>query len=353
MSDVAGAAREVAERLEHEEDPRKIVVELARAGLLDHVVPSENGRVSLADLCAIRHALAYRSALADTMFAMQGLGSYPVTLAGSAAQKGALLPRVARGEAICAFAITEPDAGSDVSAIATKARSDGDRWLLDGEKTFISNAGIADSYVVFARTGGEDRHRALTAFVVDGKAAGLAVEPIELIAPHPIGRVIFSSCEGQLLGDVGGGFSLAMRTLDQFRPSVGAAAAGMGRRALDEAMARVKSRKQFGKALAEFQATQIAIAEMALDLAAADLLIAQAAKRADAGERATLEAAMAKLHATEAAQRVIDRALQLHGGLGVVRGSVVERLYREVRALRIYEGTSEIQKLVIARELLR
>jgi acyl-CoA dehydrogenase len=237
--------REIAERvgaeLEAEEDPRAIVRALGRAGLLEACVARAGQRVSLGALCAIRRALGYRSSLVDTMFAMQGLGSYPVTVAGSEQQREALLPRVARGEAICAFAITEPEAGSDVSSVATRARSGGDGWRLDGEKTFISNAGIADSYVVFARTS-DDRHRGLSAFVVDGAAEGLAVEPIELIAPHPIGKVKFAVCKGELLGGEGEGFAIAMATLDLFRSSVGAAAAGMARRALDEAVARVKAR---------------------------------------------------------------------------------------------------------------
>ncbi|MSP59989.1 MAG: acyl-CoA dehydrogenase [Myxococcales bacterium] len=357
---LAARAEEAAGKLDGEEDPRRIVEKLAAAGLLAHCVPSEfahgngngNGSIDVRDLCVIRRALGYRSSLADTMFAMQGLGSFPVTLAGSEDQRRALLPRVARGEAICAFAITEPEAGSDVSAVATRARRGGDHYLLDGEKTFISNAGIADSYVVFARTS-DDRHRGLTAFLVDGAAPGLTTTPIELIAPHPIGRLMLQDCPGERIGDEGDGFRIAMATLDRFRTSVGAAAAGMAARALDEAIARVKVRRQFGKPLAEQQATQLALAEMALDLEAADLLVAKAAWLGDRGDKVTRAAAMAKLHATEAAQRVIDRALQLHGGLGVVRGTVVERLYREVRALRIYEGTSEIQKLVIARDLLR
>ena len=344
-------AQACGEKLEHVEDPRAIVRALAEAGLLRACVPELRGRVELRDLVVVRAALAYRSSLADTMFAMQGLGSYPVTLAGSDAQKSKLLPRVARGEAICAFAITEPEAGSDVSAIATRARKDGAGFRLDGVKTFISNAGIADSYVVFARTS-DDKHGGLSAFLVEGGA--VAVEPIELIAPHPIGTVKLDGARGELLGEEGGGFKLAMATLDLFRTSVGAAAAGMAARARDEAIARVKSRKQFGKALAEFQATQLAIADMQLDVAASTLLVLSAAHRIDvSGEASALDAAMAKLHATEAAQRVIDRAVQLHGGQGVVRGNVVERLYREIRALRIYEGTSEIQKLVIARSLLR
>lgn len=343
--------------LDEEHDPRAIVRALAEAELLRACVPEAYGglrpRVELRDLVVVRAALGYRSSLADTMFAMQGLGSYPVTLRGSEAQKQALLPRVARGEVICAFAVTEPEAGSDVSGIATRARKEGGGWRLDGEKCFISNAGIADSYVVFARTS-DDKHRGLSAFLVDGGAPGLAVTPVELIAPHPIGIVKLDGVRGELLGEEGDGFGLAMATLDLFRTSVGAAAVGMAARARDEAIARVKARRQFGRALAEFQATQLAIADMALEVATATLLVLSAAHRIDVSEApAPVDAAMAKLHATEAAQRVIDRAVQLFGGQGVVAGNVVERLYREVRALRIYEGTTEIQKLIIARSLLR
>jgi alkylation response protein AidB-like acyl-CoA dehydrogenase len=354
-------AGRAAARLEFEENPRRVVAELARAGLLAYCVPSPWGgakeKIELRDLCAIRRELAYRSSLVDTMFAMQGLGSWPVTLAGTDEQREGLLPRVARGEAICAFAITEPGAGSDVSAVTTTARPDpgGEGYVLDGEKTFISNAGLADVYVVFARTS-DEKHRGLSAFLVNGAAIGLSVEPIELIAPHPIGRLRFDGCRvaaAARIGAEGEGFRIAMETLDSFRASVGAAAVGMAARALDEALARVKARRQFGKALSEFQATQLALADMAVDVDSAELLVARAAWEGDAGRRVTRVSAMAKLHATEAAQRVIDRALQLHGGQGVVKGSVVERLYREVRSLRIYEGTSEIQKLVIARELLR
>jgi acyl-CoA dehydrogenase len=349
-----------AARLEEEHDPRRLVERLAEGELLRACVPAAFGglreRVELRDLTVLRAVLGYRSSLADTMFAMQGLGSYPVTLAGTDGQRAALLPRVARGEAICAFAITEPEAGSDVSGIATRAVRDGDSYLLDGEKTFISNAGIADHYVVFARTA-DDRHRGISAFCVEGGANGLTTTPIELIAPHPIGTVRFAGCRIPLsarLGEEGDGFKLAMATLDFFRTSVGAAAVGMAARARDEAIARVKTRRQFGKPLAEFQATQIAIAEMAMDVAASTLLVLSAAHRLDVtAAPSAVDAAMAKLYATEAAQRVIDRAVQLHGGQGVVAGAIVERLYREVRALRIYEGTSEIQKLVIARSLLR
>jgi acyl-CoA dehydrogenase len=350
--------------IEREHDPRTLVATLAGAELLRACVPSEFGglreKVELRDLAVIRAVLGYRSSLADTMFAMQGLGSYPVTLAGSDGQKRALLPEVAAGRAICAFAITEPEAGSDVSGITTRATRAGDGYLLDGTKCFISNAGVATSYVVFARTS-DDKHKGLTAFLVDGAANGLTIEPVQLIAPHPIGVVRFEKVQlpaSALLGGEGDGFRLAMETLDFFRTSVGAAALGMAARARDEAIARVRQRRQFGKALAEFQATQLAVADMALDVATANLLVFSAAHRIDTASpgvtgAGTLGAAMSKLHATEVAQRVIDRAVQLFGGQGVVAGNVTERLYREVRALRIYEGTSEIQKLVIARSFLR
>jgi acyl-CoA dehydrogenase len=349
-----------ASDLESDEDPLRIVDRLARHELLRACVPAAYGglrdRVELRDLCVLRGVLAYRSSLADTMLAMQGLGSYPVTLAGSDEQKQALLPRVANGQTICAFAITEPDAGSDVSAISTRATRDDDGYVLDGVKCFISNAGVADSYVVFARTS-DERRRGLSAFLVDGKANGLTITPTALIAPHPIGTVRFERVRVPVaarLGEEGDGFGLAMATLDFFRTSVGAAALGMAARALDEATARVKARRQFGRPLAEFQATQMALAEMAVDVAASRLLVFSAAHVIDAAEGpAGADAAMAKLYATEAAQRVIDRAVQLFGGQGVVKGCTVERLYREVRALRIYEGTSEIQKLVIAKSLLR
>jgi acyl-CoA dehydrogenase len=354
------AAVSWAEESAGELEPRALVARLGELGLLRYCVPAAWGgaaeTVELRALCAIREGLAYHSGLADTLFIMQGLGSYPVTLGGSEAQQTMLLPRVARGECVTAFALTEPEAGSDVSGIATRAEPrPGGGYRLTGTKCFISNAGLADSYVVLARTG-PDRHRGLTAFLVPAQA-GLRTEPVELIAAHPIGTVHFDGIElgdADRIGAEGEGFRIVMATLDRFRASVGAAAVGMAARALDAALARVVGRRQFGRVLAEFQATQMALAEMAVDLDAARLLVERAAVMGDRpGARVTREVAMAKLYATEAAQRIIDRALQLHGGLGVVRGQVVERLYREVRALRIYEGTSEIQKLVIARELLR
>lgn len=348
-------------RASEEEQARSLVSGLAGAGLLTHTIPAdfEIGANSLdvRALCVVRERLCYESSLADLMFAMQGLGSFPVALAGSDDIKRHILPRVKNGEAIAAFAITEPDAGSDVSAIQSTARREGDTYVLDGVKTFISNAGLADFYVVFAKTDLEKRSKGISAFVVEKDAPGLLFEEkIELIAPHPIGRIRFDGCRvpaGNRLGDEGAGFKIAMTTLDTFRPTVGAAAIGLASRALDEAIGYSKRRVQFGRPISEFQATQMKLADMATELDAARLLVYRAAWKRDAeGGRVTLESAMAKLFATESAQRIIDAAVQIHGGSGVVRGSVVEHLYRDVRALRIYEGTSEIQKLVIAGQLL-
>jgi alkylation response protein AidB-like acyl-CoA dehydrogenase len=289
---------------------------------------------------------------------MQGLGSGPIGLAGSDELKQRYLPRVASGEAIAAFALTEPEAGSDVAAIAMTARPDGDDYLLDGEKIWISNGGIADFYVTFARTGEAPGSRGLSAFVVDASAPGFAIaERLEVTAPHPLARLRFSSCRvpaGNRIGASGEGFKIAMRNLDIFRSSVAAAALGFARRALDEALARAVSRKMFGQTLADFQLTQAALADMATEIDAAALLTYRAAWLRDvAGVGTTREAAMAKMAATEGAQRVIDRAVQMFGGLGVGAGSVVEHLYREIRPLRIYEGATEVQKLIIGRDLLK
>jgi acyl-CoA dehydrogenase len=308
-------------------------------------------------LCLIRETLARTSGLADFAFAMQGLGSASIALHGSAALKRHYLPKVCAGRQVAAFALSEPEGGSDVSALRTSARRDGDDYVLDGSKTWISNAGIADHYVVFARTGEAPGAKGLSAFVVDAGTPGLAVsERIAIIAPHPLGMLTFANCRvprGQLLGNPGDGFKIAMATLDIFRSTVGAAALGFARRALDEAVSRVGGREVFGKKLAEFQLTQAKLADMATEIDAAALLIYRAAWTRDrVAERVTREAAMAKMYATEAAQRVIDAAVQLHGGMGVVSGVPVERLYREIRALRIYEGTTEIQKLVIASQVL-
>jgi acyl-CoA dehydrogenase len=355
---VRGAAHGETE----DEQARSLVRALAREALLVHTVPAEaEGAANSLDvraLCVVREHLSYESSLADLMFAMQGLGSFPVAIAGSKETKRRILPRVKSGDAIAAFAITEPQAGSDVSALQTTARRDGAAYVIDGEKTFISNAGLADFYTVFAKTDAAKGSKGISAFVVEKDTPGFVLEEkIELIAPHPIGRIRFDGCRvaaGNLLGDEGEGFKIAMTTLDTFRPTVGAAAVGLAWRALDEAISYSKRRVQFGRPLGDFQATQMKLAEMATELDAARLLVHRAAwKRDTEGGRVTLESAMAKLFATEAAQHIIDQAVQIHGGTGVVRGSVVEHLYREVRALRIYEGTSEIQKLVVAGQLLR
>jgi acyl-CoA dehydrogenase len=341
---------------------RALVRALAESGWLRAAVPAAQGgmheTLDVRTLCLARETLAYRSGLADFAFAMQGLGSGPITLFGTPAQKAYYLPRVLRGEAIAAFAISEPDAGSDVAALSTKATPDGDRVRLDGVKTWISNGGIADFYVVFARSGEGPGAKGLSAFIVDAETPGLTVaERIEVIAPHPLATLRFEGCRvplSQRIGGAGEGFKVAMATLDVFRSTVGAAALGMARRALDEALARARERKLFGAPLGELQLTQAALAEMALAVDAAALLVYRAAWTKDQGAaRVTREAAMAKLQATEAAQQVIDKAVQIFGGLGVTKGVKVEELYREIRALRIYEGASEVQKVVIARELMR
>ncbi len=343
-----------------DEQARALVRQLAEADLLASTVPADFSTATLdvRALCVAREHLAYDSSLADLMFAMQGLGSFPLVLAGTDALKRRWLPRVKGGASIAAFAMTEPDAGSDVAAIKTTARRDGGDYVIDGTKTFISNAGLADFYAVFAKTDAGAGHRGISAFLVERDAAGFTADArLELIAPHPIGRLRFDGCRvpaTNRLGDEGAGFKIAMQTLDTFRATVGAAGCGLAKRALDEAISYAKRRVQFGRAIAEFQATQMKLAEMATELDAARLLVYRAAWRKDSGaERVTTEAAMAKLYATESAQRTIDAAVQIHGGAGLVRGATVEHLYRDVRALRIYEGTSEIQKLVIAAQLLK
>jgi acyl-CoA dehydrogenase len=340
---------------------REWVRRLGEAGVLRACVPGAFGGAREAldsrALVVARETLAYHDGLADFAFAMQGLGSGAITLEGDAALQARWLPKVARGEAIAAFALSEPDAGSDVAALQCAARDDGDAWVLDGDKTWISNGGIADFYCVFARSGEAPGTRGLSAFLVPADAPGLSIaERIEVISPHPLARLRFAGCrvpKGQQLGAPGEGFKLAMRTLDIFRASVAAAALGFARRALDEAVGWSKSRRMFGATLADQQLTQATLGDMATDIEAAALLTYRAAWQRDVqGTRTTREAAMAKLTATEHAQRVIDRALQLHGGRGVQSGSVVERLYREIRALRIYEGASEVQRLIIGRETL-
>lgn len=359
------AAREVAPH-EHDESDvdalsTRFVRLLGEAGWLGYAVPKAYGgrfdSLDVRSLCLIRETLARTSGLADFAFAMQGLGSASIALFGSEDLKRAYLPKVCAGTQIAAFALSEPEGGSDVAAMRTAARRDGGHYVLDGEKTWISNAGIAGHYVVFARTGEAPGAKGLSAFVVDADTPGLGVsERIEVIAPHPLGTLTFRACRvpaANLLGKPGDGFKIAMATLDIFRATVGAAALGFARRALDEALTRVQGREAFGQKLAEFQTTQAKIADMAVAIDAAALLIYRAAWTKDRiADRVTREASMAKMYATEAAQGVIDAAVQLHGGLGVVSGVPVERLYREIRALRIYEGTTEIQKLVIAGQVL-
>ena len=341
---------------------RRFIQRMAEAGLLRRCVPGAwGGATDLVDvrsLCLIREALAYASGLCDAMFALQGLGSGPISFFGDEAQRKAWLPKVVAGKAIAAFALTEPGAGSDLSMVQTSARRENGHYVLNGVKRFISNAGIADFYVVFARTGEATGKAQLSAFIVQADNPGLRIqERMELIAPHPIGEIGLEGCRlphSALIGAEGQGLAIALSTLDTFRPTVGAAALGLARRALDETLDHVTQRVQFGGPLSEQQGVQFMLADMATELDAARLLVYRAAHRKDMGQaRITLEAAMAKSFATEAAQRIVDRAVQLHGGNGVVRGFEVERLYREVRALRIYEGATEVQKLIVARELLR
>ncbi len=335
---------------------------LGHAGWLKHCVPAGYGGahdpLQSLYLVIARETLARHSGLADFAFTMQGLGSVPITLAGSDELKNQYLPRVAKGDAIAAFALTEPDAGSDVAAMSLAARRTGEHYVLDGEKTFISNGGIADFYVVFARTGEAPGARGISAFVVDAGTPGFEIaERIGVTAPHPLARLRFQSCRvplSHLVGTPGEGFKIAMRGLDIFRAGVAAAALGFARRALDEALGRAATRKMFGQTLGDFQLTQAALADMATEIDAAALLTYRAAWLRDVeGVTTTREAAMAKMAATEGAQRVIDRALQMFGGLGVTVGSVVEQLYRDIRPLRIYEGATEVQKLIIGRDLLK
>ncbi len=340
---------------------RELVGMLGRAGWLKYCVPAEYGgagRLEVRNLCLARETLSYVSGLADFAFAMQGLGAGPISLFGGEALKKRYLENVAAGKSIAAFALSEPDAGSDVGAIATTATRDGSDYVLDGVKTWISNAGLADHYVVFARTGQAPGTKGLSAFVVDADNPGLKVtERITVMAPHPLGAIALDRCRvpaSQMLAGPGEGFRVAMGTLDVFRSTVGAAALGFARRAMDEAVSRSGVRQAFGRHLRDFQLIQAKIADMAVAVDAAALLVYRAAWAKDAsdGERVTREASMAKLFATEAAQEVVDQAVQIFGGLGLVHGNIVESLYREIRALRIYEGTSEIQKLVIAAEVL-
>lgn len=336
---------------------KEFVTLLARAGILNYAVADT--KLDIRSLCLIREALAYSSSLADLAFVMQGLGTYAISRAAPDHVREFWLSRATSGKAIAAFALTEPEAGSDVAAIQTTARREGEAYVIDGQKRLISNAGIADFYTVFARTGTrEDGRPSLSAFVVGSKMQGFSVvQRTPLISPHPIGEIAFNGCRvpiEDMVGNEGDGFVLAMETLDMFRASVGAAACGMARRALDEAVRYASTRKQFGRLLAEHQLVQAKLADMITELDAARLLVYRAAYMRDTTTgRVTREASEAKLFATEAAGRIIDSAVQIHGGTGLVSGSIVERLYRDVRALRIYEGTSEIQKLVICNQLLK
>jgi acyl-CoA dehydrogenase len=335
---------------------------LGQEGLFPLLVPvayggSLEGPFRSVTLCLAREELARTCPSAEELFAIQGLGSHPILLSGTEAQKRRWLPPLARGEMVPAFALTEPEAGSDAAAVATRAERHGDQWVLTGAKRFISNAPVASLYVVFARTGPEPGTKNLSAFIVPQDAPGLSGAPMHTLAPHVIGELRFERCRipaDHLLGTEGGGWRVAMGTLDVFRASVGAQAVGLAQAALDLAVGHARRRTQFGQPIAQFQAIQAKLADMATELHAARLLVYSAARRKDAGaSRVTLESSMAKLFATEMAHRVVDQAVQIHGGAGVLRGSPIERLYREVRAPRIYEGTSEIQRLIIARQLLR
>lgn len=338
---------------------RKLVAALGKDGWLQYTAPGdgEAEKLDVRTLALARETLARHSGLADFAFAMQGLGAGPISLFGTPAQRAAWLPQTRSGKAIAAFALSEAASGSDVANITTSAKRDGNGYVIDGEKSWISNGGIAGLYVVFARTGEAPGARGLSAFIVEGDNPGLSVaERIDVIAPHPLARLKFDNCRvnaDALIGQAGDGFKIAMATLDVFRTTVGAAALGFARRAMDETVKRAASRNLFGAPLGDLQMVQGHIADMAVEIDAAALLIYRAAWTKDKGAaRVTREAAMAKLFATEAAQRVIDAAVQIHGGDGVRSGHPVEALYREIRALRIYEGASDVQKIVIARSVL-
>ena len=340
---------------------KAIVKALGDAGFTTYAVPASAGghhdKLDVRSLCLIRETLARHNALSDFAFAMQGLGSGPVSLFGSEAQQADYLNAVASGDKIAAFALSEPDAGSDVAGMTCRARQDGDDWVLNGTKTWISNAGIADFYTVFARTNDAGGAKGISCFIVEAGSPGFEVtERIDLVAPHPLGTLTFTDCRipaAQLVGTEGKGFAIAMATLDVFRSTVAAAALGMARRALDETLDYTAERNIYGGTLGELQLVQSKIGEMALGVDSSALMIYRAAWTKDcAAERVTREAAMAKYHATETAQQVIDAAVQLHGGKGVTKGYIVEALYRDIRALRIYEGASEVQTTIIARQTL-
>lgn len=345
-----------------EAERRRVLSELAQGGWLRYAVAGQpdggaHDRLDVRTLCLIREVLSYHQGLADFVFATQGLGSGPISLFGTPEQRRRYLPRVASGEAVAAFALTEPEAGSDAAALQCEARPTDGGYVLHGTKTFVSNGGVAHFYVVFARTGEQEGARGISAFVVDATSPGLEVaERIELSSPHPLATLRFHQCfvpTSQRVGPPGEGFRVAMRTLDVFRTTVAASAVGLARRAADEAWARALTRRAFGARLVDFQLTRAKLADMAARVDSSALLTYRAAWLHDGGRRAVKEASMAKMVATEHAQGVVDAALQVWGGLGVTRGTVVEALYRHVRALRIYEGTTEIQQLVVARELMR
>jgi acyl-CoA dehydrogenase len=345
-------------RVHDEADPegglRELAGLLAAEQLLGPAVLPPYGSMDLRSVAVIREGLAYFSSLADAAFATQGLGSYAVSLAGTDSQKDRWLPAAVSGDVLCCLALTEPEAGSDLGGIRTLAEADGALWRLSGVKTFISNAAPAGMYNVLARSSSARGTTGLSMFLVDADAPGIGVKPLEPMASFPVGEIRFDATPAVLLGGAGKGYALAMATLDTFRPSLGAAACGLAARALDEAVSWSLSRRQFGQRLADFQATQLAIAEMYADLAGARLLVWQAAWTKDSGAaRITREGAVAKLVASEMAQRVVDRAVQLHGGQGLMRGATVERLYRDVRSLRVCQGTSEILKLVITKQILK
>jgi len=358
----AGANIQVALHDDADDICRALVAKLGAGGWLKYCVGKEYGGahegIDVRSLCMMRENLAQHSGLADFAFAMQGLGSGAISLGGSAAIKQKYLPQVCQGKLIAAFALSEPDAGSDVGALATTARLEGSEYVLDGSKTWISNGGIADFYCVFARTGEAPGSRGISAFVVDANTPGLSIaERIDVIAPHPLATLKFTNCRipaANLLGKAGSGFKLAMQTLDIFRTSVAAAALGFARHAMHEALSRATSRRMFGQTLADFQLTQAALAEMATGIDSSALLVYRAAWCRDRlNVPATSEVAMAKMVATETAQQVIDKAVQIFGGLGVKSGMAVELLYREIRALRIYEGATEVQKLIIGRQTIK
>ena len=341
---------------------RALVRALGESGFAAYAVPASGGglleKLDVRSLCLIRETLARHHALADFAFAMQGLGSGPISLSGSPEQQQRFLPDVAAGKRISAFALSEPDAGSDVAAMQCRAYREGDEWVLNGTKTWISNAGIADFYTVFARTDDSGGAKGISCFIVEADSPGFEVsERIDLVAPHPLGTLQFHNCRipaSNLVGAEGRGFGLAMATLDVFRSTVAAAALGMARRALDETLNYIAERDIFGGKLGDLQLVQAKVGDMALGVDASALLIYRAAWTKDcAADRVTREAAMAKLHATETAQQVIDAAVQLHGGKGVTKGYIVESLYRDIRALRIYEGASEVQQTIIARQTVQ